>query len=77
MILLVKMLPTNSEGHLVDIDIDMDALRDYLLDSCGTAAFSGFPAALAEVMDIEGMSAWELFEKAEVLGIDLRRFEVE
>ncbi len=36
--------------------IDIDALRAYLLDYCGTAVFSGFPAALLDVADIERMS---------------------
>ena len=56
--------------------IDIDALRAYLLDYCGTALFSGFPAALLDVPDIERMSGEELRRKAEELGIDLRRFVV-
>ena len=61
----------------MNIDIDVDALRDHLFGYCGTAAFSDFPAAMADVMDIEDMSAQQLCEKAEELEIDLRRFEVE
>ena len=57
--------------------IDTDELRDYLEDYCGTAAFSGFPAALLDVADIEGMDGHELCEKAENLGIDLGRFTVD
>ncbi|HIT46202.1 MAG TPA: hypothetical protein IAC28_09045 [Candidatus Aphodovivens excrementavium] len=57
--------------------IDVDALRAYLLDYCGTALFSGFPAALLDVADIERMSGKELCRKAEELGIDLRRFAIE
>lgn len=57
------------------MQIDVDALRAYLLDYCGTAMFSGFPAAMLDVADIRNMSACELCEKAEELGIDLRRFE--
>ena len=56
-------------------DIDTDALRRYLLDYCGTAAFAGFPVAVLDVADIEGASPYELCKKAEELGIDLRRFE--
>ena len=48
--------------------IDIDALRDYLLDYCGTAMFSGFPAALLDVADVERMSGEELCRKAEELG---------
>ena len=57
--------------------INADELRDYLKDYCGTAASSGFPAALLDVADIEDMDGYELCEKAENLGIDLERFEVD
>lgn len=57
--------------------INVDALRDYMMDYCGTAMFSGFPAALLDVADIEGMSGEDLCRKAESMGIDLRRFVVE
>lgn len=57
--------------------IDADALRAYLLDYCGTAMFSGFPAALLDVADIERMSGEELCRKAEELGVDLQRFAIE
>ncbi len=56
--------------------IDVDALRAYLLDYCGTAMFSGFPTALLDVADIERMDGDELCRKAEELGVDLRRFVV-
>ena len=56
--------------------IDVDALRDYLLDYCGTAMFGGFPAALLDVADIERMSGEELCRKAEELGVDLRPFVI-
>lgn len=56
--------------------VDVDALRTYLLDYCGTALFGGFPAALLDVADIECMDGEELCRKAEDLGVDLRRFVV-
>lgn len=56
--------------------IDVDALRAYLLDYCGTALFGGFPVALLDVADIERMDGEELCRKAEDLGVDLRRFVV-
>ncbi len=56
--------------------IDVDRLRAYLKDYVGTAAFSGFPAAILDVADIERMSGQELCRKAEQLGIDLRKFVV-
>ena len=59
------------------MEIDVDELRDYMIDYCGTAAFSGSPAAVLDVVDIEKMDGYELCEKAEDLGIYLRKFEVE
>lgn len=56
--------------------IDIDALRAYLLDYCGTALFGGFPAALLDVADIERMDGEGLYRKAEDMGVDLRRFVV-
>lgn len=58
------------------VDIDVDALRAYLLDYCGTAMFSGFPAAVLDVVDIERASGEELCRIAERLGVDLRKFVV-
>lgn len=57
------------------MEIDVDKLRSYLLDYCGTASASGFPAAILDTADVSNMSGYELCEKAEDLGIDLRRFE--
>lgn len=59
------------------MEIDVDELRDYMIDYCGCAAFSGSPAAILDVVDIERMDGYELCEKAEDLGINLRKFEVE
>ncbi len=56
--------------------IDVDALRDYLMDYCGSAMFSGFGAAVLDLAEIEDMDGYELCEKAEELCIDLRRFAV-
>lgn len=64
------------EGQVMTF-MDIDALRTYLLDYCGTAAFSGFPAALLDVVDIECASGHELCRIAERLGVDLRRFAVD
>ena len=63
-------------GERSPMEIDVDALRDYLLDYCGTAAFCGMGAAMFDVWDIERMGPSQLVRKAEQLGIDLRRFEV-
>lgn len=56
--------------------IDVDKLRQYLLDYCGTAMMSGFPAALVDVADIESMDPRELCKKAEDMGVDLSKFVV-
>lgn len=64
------------EGRVMTF-IDIDALRAYLLDYCGTAMFGGFSAALLDVADIERASGHELCRIAERLGVDLRRFAVD
>lgn len=56
--------------------IDVDKLRAYLLDYCGTAMMSGFPAAILDVADIERASGVELCRIAERLGVDFRQFVV-
>lgn len=55
--------------------IDIDKLRAYLLDYYGTAAFGGFPFAMVDVCEIEGMDGHELCKKAEQMGVDPRKFE--
>lgn len=59
----------------MEIKVDVDTLREYLLDYCGTATFSGFPAAGLDVVNIEQTDGYELCQIAERLGIDPRRFE--
>ena len=59
------------------MQIDVEALREYLVDYCGTAMFGGFPAAMMDLADVESMSPAQLCQKAEEMGIDLRRFEVD
>lgn len=49
---------------------DEEALRERLMDECGTAMFGGFPAALLDIADIESASSDELLEIAERLGVD-------
>ena len=55
------------------MEIDIEKLRDYLLDYCGTAVFAGFGPALLDVVDIERADAHELIRIAERLGIDLNQ----
>ena len=56
------------------IDVDVDQLRESLLDRAGSAAGAGFPAAMLDVMDIEDESPQELLSRAEREGLDLRDF---
>ena len=60
-----------------EITVDVDALREYMLDRAGTAAFAGFPAAMADVVAIDGMDGYELCRAAEREGVDLRDFAVD
>lgn len=65
-----------AEKEVLMAQIDIDALRRHVEDCVGTAMFNGFPAAFLDLSDVSNMSGYELCEKAEDLGIDLRRFEV-
>ena len=56
------------------IEVDVDQLRESLLDRAGSAAGAGFPAAMLDVMDIEDASPQELLVRAEREGLDLRVF---
>lgn len=59
------------------IDVDVDQLRESLLDRAGSATGVGFPAAMLEVMDIEDESPQELLARAEREGLDLRDYAVD
>lgn len=59
------------------INVDVDQLREGLLDRAGSAAGVGFPAAMLDVMDIEDESPQELLARAEREGLDLRDFAVD
>ena len=59
------------------IEVDVDQLRESLLDRAGSAAGVGFPAAMLDVMDIEDESPQDLPARAEREGLDLRDFAVE
>lgn len=59
------------------IEVDVDQLRESLLDRVGSAAGVGFSAAMLDVVDIEGESPQELLTQAEREGLDLRDFAVD
>jgi len=69
-------LVKNGLGASMQIRVDVDRLREYLLDEYGTAAFNGFPAAAMDAWEIEDMSGEDLCREAERKGIDLRDFQV-
>lgn len=58
----------------MEIEVDVDQLRESLLDCAGSAAGVGFPAAMLDVADIEDESPQELLARAEREGLDLRDF---
>ncbi len=57
------------------MEIDIEALRSYLLDLCGTAAFADMAAALVDVTEVEHASGEELLTIALRLGVDPTEFE--
>lgn len=59
------------------IEVDVDQLRESLLDRAGSAAGVGFPPAMLDVMDIEDELPQELLARAEREGLDLRAFAVD
>ena len=59
----------------MEIRVDTDRLRDHLKDEYGTAAFNGSPAAIVDAWGVDRMSGYELCEKTERMGVDLRRFQ--
>ncbi len=59
----------------MEIRIDVERLREYMLDEFGSAVFNGFPAAVMDAWEIESMDGYELCQRAESLGVDLRRFQ--
>lgn len=59
------------------IDVDVDQLRESLLDRAGSAAGVGFSAAMLDIMDIEDESPQELLSRAEQEGLGLRDFAVD
>lgn len=55
--------------------VDVDALRSYLLDLCGTAVFAGMGTALMDVVDVERAGGEKLLAIALRLGVDPASFE--
>ena len=60
----------------MELIIDIDLLRSDLEDYYGTGAFSGIPAMMTEVFDIQSMSDEEVVAKAQHEGFDLFKYQV-
>jgi hypothetical protein len=71
----VKLIDLRKGERLATIDVE--ALRQYLVDYCGAAMFNGFEAAVLDLAEIESMSGLELCKKAESMGVDLKKFQVD
>ena len=57
------------------MDIDISKLRSDLEDYYGSAMFSGFPAAVVELSQVENASPQELVELSRRAGFDLNDYE--
>lgn len=55
-------------------DFDFNKLKEDLTDYYGTAAFSGFPAAIMDVSRVENASREELLREAANNGFDLNKY---
>ncbi len=55
--------------------VDVDKLREALVDDMGSAVFAGSPWAIADVAELEDADPHDLIREAEERGWDLRRFE--
>lgn len=54
---------------------DYKKLRKDLIDYFGTAAFSGFPAAMMDVYDVEKASNEKLLEYAKQAGFNMSKYK--
>ena len=58
------------------ITIDVDKLREYLIDYYGTAMFNGFPMAIEELEEVKRASDEKVVEIALKENINLLDFEI-
>ncbi len=54
--------------------MDIEALREDLMDYYGTAMMSGFPMAIMDLSDVENASDLKLIMLAEKAGFDLNNY---
>ena len=57
------------------MQIDIERLREDLIDYYGVAAFRGMPVAMMDVFEVEDASPEELIKLAKEAGWNLREYE--
>ena len=57
--------------------IDIDKLREDLMNYYGTASQGGFPMAVSELSDVESASPYRLVELAKDAGVNLNDYSVD
>ena len=57
--------------------VDIERLREDLLDYYGTASQSGFPMAIVELGNVENASPYQLVEMAKDAGVDLSDYTID
>ena len=55
--------------HLLNMDYNVDHIRDLLKDYYGTAMFNGFPMAIVDLGKVDRMSDEEVIKEAIKIGI--------
>lgn len=64
------------EGRAMKVQIDVDRLREGMIDYYGSATFVGSPFAMGDVIAMEEASPTQLIRRAEREGIDLHKYVV-
>ena len=57
--------------------IDVERLREDLIDYYGVAAFRGMSVAMMDVFEVDEASPEELIKLAKDAGLDLRKYKVD
>lgn len=58
------------------MEIDIEKLRNDLIDYLGTAYFSGYGVAVVEIGEIENASAEKVIELAQKYGFNLENYRI-
>ena len=59
-----------------EVYIDVEALRNYLIDYFGTAMFNGNPVAMFELEKVKNASGYEIVSIAQKNNINLNKYIV-